>query len=178
MEQILTKVLHSQVKPSPNGGQVLNIMLTQLISFLAVSAAWSQYSLAPLQQPPERSRSCGRAVCAAYACGRCSTTGSFFNYHLSTRPLLWPSSRPSSFHLHHRPPVLDQYFSVAARVWPPGGRHVDSQLTRVPFFWFSLLLLCTRTSLGGLSRERVRNHFSIYFSGSARQPFITSEKQH
>lgn len=39
MEQILTKVLHSQVKPSPNGGQVLNIMLTQLISFLAVSAA-------------------------------------------------------------------------------------------------------------------------------------------
>lgn len=55
---------------------------------------------------------------------------------------------------------------------PPDGRHAEPRRTRGQFSPFYPLLSCTRASLGGFSKERVRNHLSIYFPGSARQPLL------
>ena len=61
MEQILTKVLNSQVKPTSakwEPGVQCIADPVNLWPFLAVPAAWSQYILAQLQKPQEKNGGC------------------------------------------------------------------------------------------------------------------------
>lgn len=141
--------------------------------FLAVSAAWSQFSLAQFQQPQERNGGCEKSSLNSLSVREIQPTGSLFHHHLSTRPLVWPPGR-HTVSIHTTGPM--SYTKTLTHLRESDLQEYASATTGTQFFWFDLLLLWTRSSVG--SRERVRNHFSVYFSGSARQPFITSKKQH
>lgn len=177
MEQILTKVLNSQVKPTRAKWRTRFLVQRWPSKSLA-------FQLRQLLDPSTHwhgSSSLQKTLCAALAWGTLSTTNSLFWSPSSTCLLVCLPSRPT---ISVRPQILHRDSDTSPgnpatipclrgqQPCPPDGRHGIHGEHLPDFPGFTPLLLCTRTSLGGWGEERARNHFSIYFSGSARQPLL------